>query len=284
MARPFASGADWLILHASAGRYAWQGEGWLSIKSFSGGRAQYSVGSGYHAVSDDCYLILNHGRRYAIEIESKMPVESFCVFFAPHFAADALCNSRASDRALLDSDWQSSVNSEFFEKTYLHDRVVTPVLRNLKRLHRHCEPLELEEQMHRLVAALVKVHGETVREADRLPNTRAATRNELYRRAARARDFTEAMFAEPITLKEIAAAAALSPNHLLRVFAQVYGQTPHQFLTARRIAEAKRLLANTEMSVTEICFAIGFQSLGSFSSLFQRRVGMSPALFRASNK
>ncbi|HUS35337.1 MAG TPA: helix-turn-helix transcriptional regulator [Verrucomicrobiae bacterium] len=284
MASPFATAADWMILHASARRHAWKGEGWLSIKSFSGGRAQYSVGSGLHAVGDDSYLILNHGRTYTVEIDATEPVESFCVFFSRDFAADALRTSRKADSELLDLESNCSAPVEFFEKNYRHDQTVTPVLRKLKRTHQHCERTALEEQMHRLIVAIVKAHGESVREADRLPNVRAATRHELYRRAARARDFADALFSEPITLKQIATAAALSPNHLMRVFAQVYRQTPHEFLTARRIAEAKKLLSSTAMSVTEICFAVGFQSLGSFSSLFYRQIGKSPTGFRASNK
>jgi AraC family transcriptional regulator len=281
MAGPFATRADWLILHASARRHAWKGEGWLSVKSFSGGRALYSVGAGHHSVGDDTYLILNHGRSYAIEVDSRTPIESFCVFFSPDFAADALRTACKSSGTLLDAPTDDSSGLEFFEKKYPHDDVVTPALRKLKRTHLHCEALEREEQIHRLIVALVRTHGRAIREADQLSSVRAATRRELYRRAARARDFADSLFAEPLTLKQIAVAAALSPNHLLRVFSQVYRQTPHEFLTARRIDEAKRLLAVTELSVTEICFAVGFQSLGSFSSLFQRRVGLSPTQFRA---
>src|SRR6185436_9572265 len=175
MAQPFATEADWLILHASARRHAWRGEGWLSVKSFSGGRAHYSVGAGHHAVDDDSYLILNHGRSYAIEIDSKTPVESFCVFFSPDFAADALRNTRKLDKALLDTQTDESNGVEFFEKIYPHDDVVTPALRKLKRTHRRSEPMELEEQMHRLIAAFLKTHGEAVHEAEQLPNVRAAT-------------------------------------------------------------------------------------------------------------
>ena len=92
------------------------------------------------------------------------------------------------------------------------------------------------------------------------------------------------MFAEPITLAHVAAVACLSQNHLLRTFRQVYGETPHQFLIRLRLAEAKRLLAHTEMPVTEVCLAIGFESLGSFSTLFRTRFGVSPAEYRRANK
>src|SRR6185436_3318898 len=111
-----------------------------------------------------------------------------------------------------------------------------------------------------------------------------ATRHELYRRVSLARDYLHALFADPITLADAAAVACLSQNHLLRSFRQLYGETPHQFLTRRRLAEAKRLLARTQTPVTQVCLNVGFESLGSFSTLFRKRFGLSPAEFRRENR
>jgi AraC family transcriptional regulator len=274
---------DWHILHAKARRHSWAGEGWLSIKSFPSGRAHYSVGAGHHALDDRSYLLLNHGRHYTIEIESPTPVESFCIFFNPAFSADAFRNALQTPDQLLEHA-DSSEPVEFFEKKYPHDGILSPLLSKLRNTHRILPPGELEESMHLLLAALLRVHHLALRQADELQNVRIGTRRELYRRAARARDFTEAMFSERISLADIAKAAALSPNHLLRVFPQIYHQTPHQFLTSRRLDEAARLLVNTESSVTDICLAVGFESLGSFSSLFRRRFGISPSEYRLAKR
>jgi transcriptional regulator GlxA family with amidase domain len=65
------------------------------------------------------------------------------------------------------------------------------------------------------------------------------------------------------------------------LFKQAFDQTPHQYLMRRRIEQAKVLLTASELSVTEVCFAVGFQSLGSFSALFHRSVGQPPKLYRA---
>ena len=96
----------------------------------------------------------------------------------------------------------------------------------------------------------------------------------------RARDLMAAGFDRSISLNDAAREACLSPFHFHRLFAQTFGQTPHDFLTARRIEEARRLLVQSDMSITEICFEIGYSSLGSFSSLFQREVGCSPRDYR----
>ena len=76
------------ILHARAKEYHWEGSDLLSIKTFSGGRAHYRVGFGYHAVDDASYLVLNRGQTYTIDIQSRQPVESFCLFFAAGLVED----------------------------------------------------------------------------------------------------------------------------------------------------------------------------------------------------
>ena len=96
----------------------------------------------------------------------------------------------------------------------------------------------------------------------------------------RARDLLRDCFGEPIALADAAAEADLSAWHFLRLFRHTFGETPHQFLTRLRIERAKDLLTVSGRSVTEICFDVGFSSLGSFSTLFARHVGESPHAFR----
>jgi AraC-like DNA-binding protein len=87
-------------------------------------------------------------------------------------------------------------------------------------------------------------------------------------------------YGRPINLPDISAQANLSPYHFLRVHKLAYGETPHEFLTRLRIERAKTLLASGSHNVTEACFEVGFSSLGSFSTLFNQRVGLSPSEYR----
>jgi AraC-like DNA-binding protein len=103
---------------------------------------------------------------------------------------------------------------------------------------------------------------------------------QTYRSLTDARDFMRHAYQRPINLPDISARANLSPYHFLRVFRQTYGETPHEFLTRLRIERAKVLLAKGSHNVTEACFEVGFSSLGSFSTLFARRVGLSPSDYR----
>jgi AraC-like DNA-binding protein len=100
-------------------------------------------------------------------------------------------------------------------------------------------------------------------------------------RLERARELIAVRLDTPVSLAEAAREACLSPFHFHRLFAQAYGQTPHAFMTARRLEHAKRLLAETDHTVTDICFALGYESLGSFSTRFQRLVGCTPTEYRA---
>src|SRR4029077_213289 len=114
------------------------------------------------------------------------------------------------------------------------------------------------------------------------PAVRPSTREELWRRVNRARDFLHAHLGSPITLSDVATAACLSPFHLLRTFQAAFQQTPHQYLNQCRLERAKFLLERTTIPVTAICLDCGFASLGSFSALFHKSCGMSPRSWRAS--
>lgn len=103
---------------------------------------------------------------------------------------------------------------------------------------------------------------------------------QTYRSLVRARDFMRQTYQRPVKLSDISARANLSPYHFLRVYKRAYGETPHEFVTRLRIERAKTLLVSGEHNVTEACFEIGFSSLGSFSGLFARYVGLSPSEYR----
>lgn len=104
--------------------------------------------------------------------------------------------------------------------------------------------------------------------------------SEIYKRLYKAKEFIDDSYCNPIDLEQISKEASISQFHFLRLFRRVYNKTPHKYLTEKRIDKAKQLLSKNELSVTDICFEIGFQSLGSFSTMFNKHVGYSPSEFR----
>ena len=103
---------------------------------------------------------------------------------------------------------------------------------------------------------------------------------DTFTRLSRAREFIDTHFDRAIDLDAIAEQACFSRYHFLRSFRRAFDVTPHQYVTQRRIERAKELLTSSALPITEICYEVGFHSLGSFSSLFHRHVGHSPSRYR----
>jgi AraC-like DNA-binding protein len=103
---------------------------------------------------------------------------------------------------------------------------------------------------------------------------------DLNRRLLRARDAMDRAYAEPLDVAAVAAVAHVSPAHFSRSFRAVFGETPHRYLQRRRVERAMFLLRETDRSITDICFDVGFASLGTFSRTFRDIVGDSPTAYR----
>ncbi len=100
-------------------------------------------------------------------------------------------------------------------------------------------------------------------------------------RLRRARDTMDRDYAQPLDVPALARAALMSPGHFSRSFRAAFDETPYSYLMTRRIERAKALLRRGDLTVTEVCFAVGCTSLGSFSSRFTELVGESPSAYRA---
>ena len=141
---------------------------------------------------------------------------------------------------------------------YLVERFPGPlVVPQLRRMHAgfrrgHVADDWLEDQFHVLAERVVLSREAYRREVAGVPALRPATREELHRRLCRARDHMHGSVDRPLTLATISREACLAPHHFHRVFRQVFGRTPHEYMTGLRIARARTLLAVTDQPVSEI--------------------------------
>jgi AraC-like DNA-binding protein len=255
----------------------------LSIRCAFQGERVFETGGGRFVVDDRSYLLLNLGQSVSSCVQADSPVECFNVTFQPGFAEQVLRSQVTSDDRLLDSPQGGSTQPiQFFSQTFPHDQTLSPQLLWLRSVLGTVpvSPGWLEEQFHFLLERLLAAHRNIYREVARVPAARPATRAEIYHRLCCARDYMEACLSQPLTLREIAEVACLSPHHFLRLFKQVFHATPHQYLTHLRLERARSLLAKTQTPITEVCLLVGFESLGSFSWLFRKRFGLSPKEFR----
>jgi transcriptional regulator GlxA family with amidase domain len=100
------------------------------------------------------------------------------------------------------------------------------------------------------------------------------------RRMLRARDTMDRAYAEPLDVPTLARIAHVSEAHFIRTFRATFGETPNRYLQRRRVERAMFLLRSTDRSVTDVCMAVGFSSLGTFSRVFRDFVGEPPSAYR----
>ncbi|HWO78318.1 MAG TPA: AraC family transcriptional regulator [Bacillus sp. (in: firmicutes)] len=269
------------VLHAKSDQFFWEGNGQLSIKTFSNGKAHYRTNKGFFVVEESRYLLLNEGS-YTISIDEKKEVESFCIFFKDGFAAEVMKSLSESNDIQLSDPFKDTSSIGFFEKTYHLSSTLSSLLRTFKQNLSllQSSPIGYEEQFHKLMQTILIEHFNILKEVESLKAIRHSTREELYRRVSIAHDYIRCYYDKPIKLDDIAQVACLSPNHLLRTYSQIYGKTPHQQISQFRILKAKQLLAQLDVNMTDITFKLGFQNPVSFSKMFKQHVGLSPNEYR----
>jgi AraC-like DNA-binding protein len=107
---------------------------------------------------------------------------------------------------------------------------------------------------------------------------------DVYKKIVDAKVFIDEHFDSPIDLDAIAGEACLSRYHFHRLFRRVYKRTPHQYLTRKRIEQARQILTAEDCTVNEVCAQVGFESVGSFSVLFKKAIGVAPGEYRSALK
>src|SRR6266481_3760647 len=111
-------------------------------------------------------------------------------------------------------------------------------------------------------------------------DTTRSPAEDASRRLLRARDAMDRTYSQPLDIPALAQIAYVSEAHFIRTFRATFGETPHRYLQRRRVERAMFKLCETERSITDICFDVGFNSLGTFSRTFREVVGVSPSEYR----
>lgn len=266
------------VICGTAYRYRYEGAMPMGVRTFRGGIARYRTPSGGYAVADGCWLVLNEGEPYALEIESLTEVQSTVAFFPKGWPEIVARLHREKPELLLDEPAAAGSPVRFIEATVENDTAVSPRLLELDHACRSktVEDGWLEERLRDLLADLLLSQRDHRRRAERLPAARVATREELYRRLCRGRDYLGALALSAPTLSDAARAASLSPYHFQRSFKAAFGETPHEFTSERRLAHARRLLESRALPATEVAATVGYGSYSAFHAAYRRRYAEAP--------
>ena len=281
--RESVSGAENGILTGTGRRhYVPDFEGCLSVKTIVAGSAVWEAGGRRFVVHENSYLVLNDRQHYRMVIDSARRVTTFCLFFQRGFVEDVFRGLTTPAAELLDSPRPPApLPLGFVEKLETQESRVLGLVREMRGrvLGGVTSKQELERDFYAVAEQLVVERQQADALVAKLPALRAATRQELYRRLLRGRDFILSTLDRPVLLADVAREACLSPYHFHRTFTRAFRETPHAYLTRQRLEKARLMLGQGGRSVTEVCFECGFESPTSFSQLFRRRFGASPREF-----
>lgn len=277
--RAFTGLFNALLSGTSRSFYAPDLLGALSIKAVLAGSVIWETEGHRYVVRGNSYLVVNRGQAYSFTIDSAIPSTTLSVFFQHGFVEEVHRGLTQPDSALLDAPGAARPGSLIFRQRL--EPEPSGVLAALRALHAaearaKTSRTATEEAFLRIAQALVREFPRTEEAASRLSSARASTREELLRRVLRGRDCLLSRMNESVSIADAARAACISRYHFFRAFRAAFQVTPHQFLTTQRLARARVLLRGGKHTVTDVCLESGFQSVGSFSSLFRRHFGVSP--------
>ena len=280
----FSKGEGWpsVIINAKATQeYRPDIPGTLSIFSNIKGYSYCGTGGRMVRVEDDMFYISNNNQEYSLEIDCKEPTETFNIHFSTQMLGDFI-NSLHSHSAALESNGNFGTTTCFYNKLYHKDEQFNRISQllytkgNAGLLHEMMKEELLGELLHHLL-----LQNELIaKEVDRISNTKAATRVEIYRRLSIATDYIHTHYHKDLTLDEIAAQACLSKFHFLRLYKEVYRQTPYQFISAVRLKRAAGLLQNTDIHAADIAWMVGYEDPTSFSRAFFKTYRCRPGAYR----
>lgn len=256
----------------------------LSIRAAWGGVERCRVSGRAIGVDDDSFLILNHGRICATQIQALQPVESLLICFRPGLVERASGALTAPlEQALAQGPTLAIAAPEFMETLQPHDNLVSPVLRFIKAqvLQGVEDEAWVEEQLLFLLERMQMHRARQLARIDALKLSRAATRREIFRRIGYATDLLHTHYARPLDLDALSAAAYLSKYHFLRLFTLVHGMTPMTYLQRKRTRVALRLLRTTNLTVDEVACSVGFARRSTVLRQIQRWTGLRPKQIRA---
>lgn len=235
-------------------------------------------------INEDFFFISNRFQSYTLEIDSKKPVETFNIHIGEKFSEGVLGALLSSADTILNNGKQQQVHTvAFYNRLYRRDEIFNQLLKQVQQAQTkdRFNNLLFEEKLQSILLYLLRQHRDIMQQVKSMPPVKLSTKIELHKRLGFAIDYIHSSDLLQLNIDDMAAAACLSKFHFLRLFRQLYGVSPYQFIQSLRIEKASRLLKYSDLPVQTIADDLGFENSNSFSRLFHQRKGFYPTAFRS---
>ncbi len=257
----------------------------LIEKTVVHGAVPWIVGGRPLVVDPGSFLVLGEGDKYSMDVDAPHAIETACAFFQRGFVERVAQDATNPVEASLDDPERPPTALRSISRLHLDpDGAIVRRLQTLaKRCSAELQPSSFEEDFLLLSKGLLLFYRQIREQIDRVPAVKVSTREELFRRLQRGREFIHGHADGPLSLDSVSKAACLSQYHFHRVFTQVFEKTPHAYVTQVRLARAHSLI-QSGMPVTQACVDVGFSSTTSFTRLFRAQYGTVPSKIRGAAK
>lgn len=231
-------------------------------------------------ISDKCFYFLNENDNIEIQFNKPVPLKTLGIVFKHDFVNSSLKFITSSDIQLLENIDEQSI--ENFHIPSVPFELSQGIRNNISRLLQNpVEKEDFDNILFEMFSQFVLINNSTLKQLNRIDVAKKSTKEELYKRLILAKDFINDNLDQKLTIEQIAQEACLNKFHFLYNFKKLFTLTPYQYLIEIRLNKAYQLLESKKYNVTEVCYSLGFESIGSFSNTFKKKFQVSPSALLA---
>lgn len=256
----------------------------FSIKYVVSGTEVYTLNNEQYVVKSNQYLLSNIEKEGMVEIESKQLVKGICISIDKHLLKQVLDFIVKPDSSCVEEDITNFfITSNFLDCYYNNtDTKVGSFLQRLSctqqaEVFKYAIQTAEPDFFYKLAEAIVQDQMPVFKQLQNIPSVKYSTKKNLLKRINKAKEFIDCNFENSLTIHDIATYALLSEYHFYRLFKQVQGISPTQYIIKKRLEKARQLIATKNGSISEVALHTGFSDVFSFSKMFKKHFNIPPS-------
>lgn len=253
----------------------------FGIKYVTKGTERYRIENKCYTVNEANFLLINGNKTTRVEIDSKTQVKGLCIHLSDELVHEVIASYIAPNTAFSDVQLSHFFYSEDFLENhyYAHQHALGKKLLQIDAVVQSRALFEEQintELFYELALALVQDQTMVFRQLQNIKSVKRETKKDLYRRVLKGKEFIDANFESELNIEQIASVAGMSEFHFFRLFKQIMGLSPYQYILKNRLVKSYQLLS-MGASVSDVAFATGFSSIFSFSKSFKKMYAVPPS-------